>query len=182
MTHAVYYFKVCVKVTPTRVFGTNQYTLESSVCQAAIHDGRTTAHNGGSVTMKFIAGQEKYTGSSQHGITSDDADAAEKSMIFESDFLGCEAGWSKYRDSCYYIPANAAQNSKTWAQSQGICESMGGHLATVGDRAESDYLFGIIRANHDMEFMWIGLTDDDHPDWYEKWVDDTPVTFLRSGI
>ena len=104
-----------------------------------------------------------------------------KSMIFESDHIGWEAGWKGFRNSCYYIPKNANQNIKTWAEAQGICEKQGGWLATVNDEAEAQYLYSIIRDNNDLNHLWIGLKDEGHPNYYEKWSDpdNSPVTFTR---
>ena len=170
----------CDKVTPTRVYGSAQYTLESSICQAAIHDGRTTGDHGGSITMRIVAGEKSgYKGSENHGIISNDADPADKSMIFESDFLGCEDGWRKYRESCYYVPGNANANRKTWYEAEAICEDLGGTLATVEDRAESDFIYAMLRENNDLNHLWIGLNDFGHKNWWKDWVDGTPVTFTR---
>ena len=82
---------------------------------------------------------EKFEGSAQYGITSQElpSDENTKAMIFESDHIGCEAGWKGFRNSCYYIPKNANQNRKTWGDAQGICQKQGGWLATIGDEAEA---------------------------------------------
>ena len=169
----------CDKITPTHVIGTNKYALESSVCQAAIHNGRTTGHNGGSVTVKFIDDNQPYTGSYGHGITSDSADAANRSMIFSSDLLGCVDGWHKYRESCYYVPGKASENRKTWNEAEALCQKFGGHLASVEDKAESDYIYSMLRANNDLNHVWIGLSDSGHQNYYEKWSDGSPTTFTR---
>ena len=41
----------CDKVTPWHVWGTHKYKLQSSVCQAAIHDGKVAGQNGGSARV-----------------------------------------------------------------------------------------------------------------------------------
>ena len=131
----------CDLVEPQQVWGTAKYSLQSSVCQAAIHDGRMVGHNGGTVTFKtdVKAPSEKFEGSAQYGITSQElpSDENTKAMIFESDHIGCEAGWKGFRNSCYYIPKNANQNRKSWGDAQGICGKQGGWLATIGDEAEA---------------------------------------------
>lgn len=178
----------CDKVQPTHVIGgggasAGKYSLESSVCQAAIHDGRITAHTGGTVTFRLDgkAPSAGYEGSAQHGIISTDGDTDHNAMFFESDHIGCEAGWKGYRNSCYRIPKNANQNRKSWSDAQNICKEEGGWLAIVPDQATAEFLYSIIRDNNDLNHLWIGLTDNGHPNYYEKWSDpdQTPVSFLR---
>ena len=62
----------CDLVEPQQVWGTAKYSLDSSVCQAAIHDGRMVGHNGGTVTFKtdVNAPSDKFVGSIQNGISS----------------------------------------------------------------------------------------------------------------
>ena len=43
-------------------------------------------------------------------------------MIFESDHIGCEAGWRGFRSSCYFIPRDADGNRKTWGEARAMCE------------------------------------------------------------
>ncbi|MFI5911486.1 Hsp70 family protein [Dactylosporangium sp. NPDC051541] len=50
------------------VYGSSPYTTPSSVCTAAVHDGRITLEDGGRVVIKIIQGQESYEASLQHGI------------------------------------------------------------------------------------------------------------------
>jgi hypothetical protein len=52
------------------LYGTGTYTTDSSICAAAVHSGVIEADDGGSVKVKVIAGQDKYTGTTKHGITS----------------------------------------------------------------------------------------------------------------
>ncbi|KAI8481845.1 dendrite reproteinration, partial [Branchiostoma belcheri] len=49
------------------VWGTVIYTDDSSICRAAIHDGRIT-NSGGEITVYKIQGQDSYLGSEQNGI------------------------------------------------------------------------------------------------------------------
>lgn len=52
------------------VWGTGVYTDDSSICTAAVHAGLITLLRGGVVTLKIIAGQASYAGSTQHGVAS----------------------------------------------------------------------------------------------------------------
>ncbi|XP_035664529.1 vitrin-like, partial [Branchiostoma floridae] len=51
------------------IYGTGTYTSDSSICRAAIHDGRLT-DAGGVVTVVETSGLDSYQGSSQNEINS----------------------------------------------------------------------------------------------------------------
>ncbi|MDP9073444.1 MAG: LCCL domain-containing protein [Actinomycetota bacterium] len=50
------------------VYGSGPYTDDSSVCTAAMHAG-VVAFTGGDVVIEIRAGQQSYTASSAHGVT-----------------------------------------------------------------------------------------------------------------
>jgi hypothetical protein len=54
----------------TRVWGTNVYTDDSSVCSAAVHVGVITPAAGGNVTIEMRPGQSSYVSFAHNGITS----------------------------------------------------------------------------------------------------------------
>ena len=56
--------------TPAPCWGTDLYTHDSSVCTAAVHRGRITADDGGTVTFEMRAGAAGYIGSLRNGVTS----------------------------------------------------------------------------------------------------------------
>jgi len=56
--------------TLTPCWGTNLYTHDSSVCTAAVHLGRITVDDGGTVTFEMRAGAAGYIGSLRNGVTS----------------------------------------------------------------------------------------------------------------
>lgn len=53
-----------------RVWGTDVYTDDSSVCTAAVHAGLITFGYGGTVTIQLAPGQSSYTGTERYGVTS----------------------------------------------------------------------------------------------------------------
>lgn len=55
--------------TGTNVWGSGPYTLDSSVCNAAVHAGVITRKKGGRVTIEITKGHSQYAGSSRHGVT-----------------------------------------------------------------------------------------------------------------
>lgn len=51
------------------VWGSDIYTLDSSLCAAAIHTGAITDAEGGTVLTTWLPGQESYAGTEQNGIS-----------------------------------------------------------------------------------------------------------------
>jgi hypothetical protein len=51
------------------VWGTDIYTLDSSICNAAVHAGKLTADSGGPVTIELRPGESSYKGTTRNGIT-----------------------------------------------------------------------------------------------------------------
>jgi hypothetical protein len=54
------------------VWGSDIYTLDSSICNAAVHAGKLTMESGGSVTIELRPGESAYKGSERNGIKSND--------------------------------------------------------------------------------------------------------------
>ncbi len=52
-----------------KVWGSGPYTLDSSVCNAAVHAGVITRSKGGRITVKIAKGRSAYSGSSRNGVT-----------------------------------------------------------------------------------------------------------------
>ena len=52
------------------VWGTGVYTYDSSVCTAAVLEGRITLAGGGKVVIEVLPGRGSYQGSTRNGITS----------------------------------------------------------------------------------------------------------------
>jgi len=75
---SAYRVKVGIRVTVgcpaggqrTNIWGTGEYTDDSSICTAAVHAGFITVARGGVVTLEIQSGKASYTGSTQHGVTS----------------------------------------------------------------------------------------------------------------
>jgi hypothetical protein len=54
------------------VWGTDIYTIDSSICTAAVHAGKFALDTGGSVTIELRPGESAYKGSTRNGITTID--------------------------------------------------------------------------------------------------------------
>lgn len=54
------------------VWGTDIYTSDSSICNAAVHAGKLTMESGGPVTIELRPGKDSYKGSTRNGIKTND--------------------------------------------------------------------------------------------------------------
>jgi len=63
------------------VWGTETYTLDSSICTAAVHAGKIKLETGGPVTIELRPGESSYKGSTRNGITSKDYEQYGSSFI-----------------------------------------------------------------------------------------------------
>ena len=66
------------------LYGTNIYTIDSSICAAAAHAGVIKAEEGGEVTAKAAPGCEKYEGTEANGQKSASWGAYDSSFYFPS--------------------------------------------------------------------------------------------------
>lgn len=78
---------------PVRVFGTDVYTDDSSVCSAAVHAGVLPVGKGGAVTIVIGRAMRAFEGSTRNGITSEKAGPYAGSFSFERDASG-QVDWS----------------------------------------------------------------------------------------
>jgi hypothetical protein len=63
------------------VWGTDIYTLDSSICNAAVHAGKIEMESGGAVTIELRPGESAYKGSARNGITTHDYEKYGSSFI-----------------------------------------------------------------------------------------------------
>ncbi|MCM3904339.1 MAG: LCCL domain-containing protein [Pyrinomonadaceae bacterium] len=54
------------------MWGTDIYTLDSSICNAAVHAGKLAMESGGSVTIELRTGESSYKGTTRNGIKTND--------------------------------------------------------------------------------------------------------------
>jgi hypothetical protein len=71
-TGKTYKFKCPSDGKESAVWGTDIYTLDSSICTAAVHAGKLTLESGGSVTIELRPGESSYKGSMRNGIKTND--------------------------------------------------------------------------------------------------------------
>lgn len=63
------------------VWGTDIYTADSSICNAAVHAGKLKMESGGSVTIELRPGESAYKGSTRNGIKTSDYEKYGSSFI-----------------------------------------------------------------------------------------------------
>ncbi|MDQ2977143.1 MAG: LCCL domain-containing protein [Acidobacteriota bacterium] len=63
------------------VWGTDIYTVDSSICSAAVHAGKLKMESGGSVTIELRPGESAYKGSTRNGIKTSDYEKYGSSFI-----------------------------------------------------------------------------------------------------
>ena len=63
------------------VWGTDIYTLDSSICNAAVHAGKLTVESGGPVTIELRPGESSYKGSTRNGIKTNDYGKYARSFV-----------------------------------------------------------------------------------------------------
>jgi hypothetical protein len=67
-----YKFKCPSSGKENAVWGTDIYTLDSSICNAAVHAGKFTMESGGSVTIELRSGESSYKGTTRNGVKTND--------------------------------------------------------------------------------------------------------------
>jgi len=67
-----YKFKCPAGGKESSVWGTDVYTVDSSLCTAAVHAGKFALETGGPVTIELRPGESAYKGSTRNGITTND--------------------------------------------------------------------------------------------------------------
>ncbi len=67
-----YKFKCPANGREGTVWGSDIYTLDSSICSAAVHAGKLSLESGGSVEIEVRPGESAYKGSSRNGIKTND--------------------------------------------------------------------------------------------------------------
>ncbi len=69
----------------------------------------------------------------------------------------------------------------TWTASEAEAVSLGGHLATINNSAENNWVFDNFASFDNQHYLWIGLNDVDQIDTW-TWTSGQPVTYTNWGI
>lgn len=65
-----------------QVWGTDMYTADSSICEAAVHAGVITREKGGKVNFEMKPGQKSYKGSDRNGVNTGSWQKFDSSFAF----------------------------------------------------------------------------------------------------
>ena len=75
--------------------------------------------------------------------------------------------------SSYYL-----LDQGNWTSSENEAVSLGGHLVTINDQAENDWVFETFAGYGGVDrLLWIGLTDQTNTEF--EWISADPVTFTN---
>ena len=74
-------FKCPAGGAESSVWGTDIYTRDSSICNAAVHAGKLKMESGGPVTIELRPGESAYKGSTRNGIKTNDYEEYGASFI-----------------------------------------------------------------------------------------------------
>ena len=88
-----------------------------------------------------------------------------------------------FNGSFYYY----SQTINLWSQADSICNSLGGHLVTISDVAENNFINNFSNGMG----IWLGLTDENNEgifQWsngdsltFTNWLPNQPDNFTNSG-
>jgi hypothetical protein len=65
-------FKCPANGVEATVWGTDVYTVDSSICTAAVHAGKFTRESGGPVEIELRPGESSYEGTTRNGVKTND--------------------------------------------------------------------------------------------------------------
>ncbi|KAM9834666.1 uncharacterized protein LOC133157209 [Syngnathus typhle] len=82
----------------------------------------------------------------------------------------CPSGWQEYSNHCYFF----GTNNLDWDQAEHYCVSKGGHLASIRDRREQEW---VALQALDHSWYWIGLRRAAPGSTVWQWTDGTPFSY-----
>ncbi|MGZ5434875.1 MAG: LCCL domain-containing protein [Pyrinomonadaceae bacterium] len=108
----------------SRLWGTDVYTDDSSICTAAVHAGYIELPSGGAVTIEIRPGQSGYTGVTRNGIVSRGYGSWSGSFVFVGRISGsANVNWAAQADSLrgrngqrftYSCPPGGPPSGRVW--------------------------------------------------------------------
>ncbi|RPJ54794.1 MAG: hypothetical protein EHM23_28145 [Acidobacteria bacterium] len=100
-----------------RLWGTDIYTDDSSICTAAVHAGLISASRGGTVTIEIRPGSSSYQGSARNGVSSRDYGAWSGSFVFVRGSTGNDSGPTQTADWATQADGWRGQNNRQFTLS-----------------------------------------------------------------
>lgn len=143
--------------------------------------------NSGSGSSDYVAGVEKYAMS----MFNTDDNEHDKYIVLLSDgelvYTESVIPNSQTYKGHYYSVIN---ESMPWSDAKKYCESLGGHLVTIQDEAEQNFITNLISNNPQKNTYWIGLKGNnnsyswitDEPFDYANWAPNEPNNFEETVV
>ncbi|XP_013397759.1 uncharacterized protein LOC106164412 [Lingula anatina] len=167
------------------VWGTGVYTDDSSICRAAIHDGRIPA-SGGQVTISKTRGGTRFSGSVKNGITSKsygawpgafeflDPDQPPYTLPPMNGTCPDTADWVPYSNGyCYLFRTDA---SRSWSEADYECSRLNGKLITLHSEDETSFVVAHFSVKTTGS-SWGGLVKDLKGGW--GWKSGEPLDYVN---
>lgn len=90
---------------------------------------------------------------------------------------------SSFAQTWYTNPANGHRYTKitdnaSWVDSEQLATSLGGHLATINDASENEWVYSTFLP-YNFDWMWIGLYEVDYNQRTWAWSSGEPLTYLN---
>ena len=83
-------------------------------------------------------------------------------------------GASVYNGHTYFV----VEESASWFDAKKACEEMGGHLATINDKQEEDYLIQLLLSKYGKDrFQWVWLGARTNNDGVMEWITGEPFVY-----
>ncbi len=97
--------------------------------------------------------------------------------------LGSVLDMAQFGGKSYLLVGAADGSGINWTDSEAFAQTLGGHLVTIDDQNEQDFLAARWGDRPDTPYdpyaLWIGLRDDDGSNVFDTWVDGTPVGYTH---
>lgn len=153
----------------SRLWGTNVYTDDSSICTAAVHAGYIEVASGGTVTIEIRAGLASYEGVTWNGVTSRGYGSWAGSFVFVGRVSrSANSEWAAQADSLrgrtgqrfsYRCPAGGPTSGRLWgtdlytddssictaAVHAGVINIAAGGTVTIEIRPGANSYSGVVR-------------------------------------
>ncbi|EDO26998.1 predicted protein, partial [Nematostella vectensis] len=91
----------------------------------------------------------------------------------------CSVGWEALGGLCYkFIVSSLTVRGQSWENAENLCQSYGGHLASISDQSEQNFITGRIK-QYTNEHFWVGFNDRANESSY-NWTDGTAKPFYTN--
>ena len=102
----------CLNTGTGKIYGTEIFTDDSSICKAAIHNGVINSDKGGNIEVGMLEGRSSYLGSESNGIKSESQEKWDRSFVTNKFVVSCPIdNFKRYAKSFLEIDESSEQIS-----------------------------------------------------------------------